>query len=797
MRISINWLSRLVDLKGLTPEQIQDDLTMSTCEIEGREVFGAGLDEIVVGHVVECERHPDADKLSVTKVDVGAGELLNIVCGASNVAADQKVAVITPGKTLPGGMKVKKAKIRGVESLGMICSERELGLSEEHEGIMELHPGLKPGLAFDKVVPVVDHILELDNKSVNHRPDLWGHYGLARELAAIYGRELKPAYTPQEFPADGASVEISIEDLQDCPRFCGLVIDGVEAKRSPDWMRYLLLAVGQRPIDLLVDLTNFITHEFGQPMHAFDMRQLDPSGIRVRRANAGESLQTLDGMDRELSGEDIVVASGNRAVSIAGIMGGQGTMVGADTTTMFIESANWHPARVRRTSTRLGLRTDASTRFEKSLDPAGAEASIHRYLELLRGECPDARAAGPMKDPANWRYEDKHVTLRRSRLAMKLGVSIADAEVSGTLEALQFDVSKTDDGFDIGIPSFRGTKDISIEDDLIEEVGRMYRYDKIPEQPLLGRCEPPAQDEGLSLARQIIKIAATQGGCHEVMSYSFIGDAQLAAVDAEDHEYARVSNPVAPEMTRMRRHVLPSLLSRVVSNLHQVAELRLVEHGKGYHPEHRDEHGLPHEVHEIAFVWSRREGADPYFELRSHIEAVLGRTGFAAQLDEKLGLDKEQPWTHPGKTVAIVCDGAISGFVGYLHPAVAHRLGIPASTAIACLNLCKLLAAPRRGDRFSEIPRFPSQPVDVALLVPTATRAGEVAAFLAATGKKLVRSVDLFEVYQGEGVADGLKSLNFTVTLGAQDRTLTAKDEEKYLSKVRENCGRVGAELRG
>jgi phenylalanyl-tRNA synthetase beta chain len=796
MRISLRWLSRHVDLDDKTPQQLLDDLTMSTAEVDAVEHVGAGLDRIVVGHVVECMRHPDADKLSLTRVDVGAGEAVGIVCGAPNVRAGQKVAVALPGVTLPDGTKLKKTKIRGAESAGMICSERELGLSEAHEGIMVLGEGARAGTRLLDVLPLEDHVLVVDNKSINHRPDLWGHRGFARELAAIYGRPLRPLPEPPALPATGETLAVAIEDQEGCPRFTGLLVKGVRVADSPEWLRCLLRAVGSRPINNVVDLTNFVMADLGQPMHAFDRRFLAPDGVQVRRARDGEALTTLDGVERKLTAQDLVVASGGRPVALAGVMGGSLSMVGPHTTELFVESASFQPAAVRRTSVRLALRTDASARFEKSLDPAGAEVAQHELLALLREACPDAHAAGPLVDPSRWRYAPRSIELRRARLDMKLGVTLPRERVEHILGALQFDLHPTASGWSVGVPSFRATKDVTIEDDLIEEVGRMFRYDNVPPVPLEAVLAPPHREPELWLARTVLRLGAAELGCNEVYNYSFVPDAVLAACQVEAHAYETVSNPVAPEVARVRRHVMPSLLSTVAPNLRERAEVRLMEHGKGYHPEERDEAGLPREVAEIAFAWSRNGGEAPYPELRSGLEAVLRRVGCPVELDA-LAQAGERRWLHPGKTVSARRGGREVGYVGLLHPVVARNLALPPTTAIASIDLRGLLATPRERTTMAPLPRFPSQPVDVALVVPSTTTVKTVADFLRRAGGKLVRDLRLFEVYRGERIAAGAKSLNFTVVLGADDRTLTSLDEEKFIARVREKCGEIGAELRG
>ncbi len=795
MKISINWLSRYVDLQDLSAEQIRDDLTMSTAEIEGIETFGQAMQGLVVGKVIERVKHPQADKLSLTKVDVGGPELLPIVCGAPNVAAGQRVAVIQPGQVLSDGSKIKKTKIRGEVSLGMIMSERELGLSEEHDGIMVLDTQAKPGTALLEVLPILDQVLEIDNKSINHRPDLWGHYGIARELAAIYGRPLQPLLTDQVWPQTGRSLPVKIDDLKVCSRYLGLVIENVQTMPSPDWMRYLLQAVEQRPINLLVDLTNFIMLELGQPMHAFDLRHIQADGIHVRNARPGESMATLDGQQQKLQEQDLLITSGDHPVALAGIMGGEGSMVADDTTELFLESANFHAATIRRTSTRLGLRTDSSTRFEKTLDPAQAELAVHRFVQLLQESCPKAKVAGPLQDPSAWQFEPRSVLLRRKRLDLKLGHPVPEAQVRQIFERLQFGVAEHPEGLQLQVPSFRASKDIHIEDDLIEEVGRMFRYDNIPEVPLTATVEVPQREEELELSRKLVEVTALELGCHEVYNYSFVPDNLLQAVLAESHEYSVVKNPVAPEICKMRRHVLPSLLSVVAANLRLAPEVRMFEHGKGYQPETRDEHNLPFEVRELAIVQTHKD-QDLYPQLRSMIESLLRRVGYPITMQAAEAIEN-QPWRHPSHGVQITRAGLDLGFLGHLHPQVCRNLDLPLHTSVCNLDIRQILASGREEKKFAPIPRFPGQPVDVALLVPLDCQVGEVQAFLQRVGKKLVRSVSLFEVYRGEGLPEGRKSLNFTVTLGAKDRTLNAQDEEKYLNKVRQQASEVQAELRG
>lgn len=809
MKLSLRWLQRHVDLSGIEPRQILADLTMSTAEIDGITRFGEGLECVVVGHVLRRDKHPGADRLSVCAVEFGDGVPVQIVCGAPNVATGQKVAVVRPGSTLPAvpaspattarpATPIAATKIRGVESFGMICSEQELGLSADHDGILVLPPDAPAGARLVDVLPIQDHVFEIDNKSINHRPDLWGHRGFARELAAIYGRTLSPAPASVPLPAAGRQVQVHIDDHKGCPRYCGLVLDGVVAGKSPPELRYLLAAVGQRAINLPVDVTNFVMLDLGQPMHAFDLERIGARSVHVRFARGGERMTTLDGVERELAGSDLLICADDEPVALAGIMGGAGTMVGADTKALFLESANFHAATIRRSSMRLGLRSDASARFEKAQDPANAELAVHHFVRLLQRWCPSATVAGPLSDPAGNRVEPKTVALRRARLRGKLGVALDDARVAAILGALEFGVRVTAEGWEVVVPSFRATKDISGEDDLIEEVGRMFRYDNIPEVPLRSAVVPPARDEELFLVRRLLEVAAGDLATSEVYNYSFVPDAVLQAATghATAAPYLRVQNPTAPDTTRIRRHVLPSLLASARGNLREFATIRLMEHGKGYHGEVRDQHGLPGEVRELGFVFATRQGPHPYPELREAIARLLRRVGCPVEL-ARAWAGSDQPWVHPHRSVAIERGGVEVGYVAHLHPAVAAAMDLPTTTAIACIDVRALLRGGSVATKFEPLPVYPRLPVDVALLVDAATQVGAVAAFLQRIEPQLVRQVQLFEVYRGERLPPGKKSLNFTVTLGAHDRTLQDADEARYLGLVRERVAEIGGELRG
>ncbi|MCH2187424.1 phenylalanine--tRNA ligase subunit beta, partial [Myxococcota bacterium] len=492
MLVSIRWLSRHIDLSGLSPEQICEDLTLSTAEVEGLEPFAPHLSDVLVGHVIERSAHPDADKLSVCRVEVGEEEALTIVCGAPNVASGQKVAVAPVGTVLPGDFKIKKSKIRGVASQGMICSVRELELGDDHDGIWVLDENAEVGASVSQALDLEDFVIEIDNKSLTHRPDLWGHRGIAGELAAIYSRPLKPLEVGLPEWGDGNPFPVRIETSA-CSRYLALPIDGAHAAPSPDWLRFLLLAVGQRPIDQIVDISNFVMLDLGQPNHTFD-RQKISGGINVRMAREKEHLLTLDGEDRSLQASDLVICSEDEPIALAGIMGGENSKVGEDTSALLLEVATFDPVIVRRTSARLALRTDSSARFEKNLDPTLPLVALGHFVRLLQSFQPEIQFPAALTDVGEWIDPAHTLTLRTERVHAALGKAVEEAEVEDILRRLGFGVQSAPAGFSVDVPSARSTKDITIERDLIEEIGRIHRYHNIPEQTLRAHITPPKPD---------------------------------------------------------------------------------------------------------------------------------------------------------------------------------------------------------------------------------------------------------------------------------------------------------------
>lgn len=782
MKLSKRWLSDFVEIDDLDAAKLGSILTMTTAEVEEVVAWGAGLGEIRVGRVLEVAPHENADRLRVAKVDVG-GEEHTIVCGAPNCEADIVVPVALPGSRLPDGTKIKKAKIRGVASAGMLCSPKELGLGEDHGGLMLLDAGAETGAALPDLLPLEDVVIDIDNKSLTHRPDLWGHYGFAREIAAKTGRVLRPLDVVDLMAGDGG-IPVRIEATDACARYIALAIEGLAIQPSPGWMQSRLTAVGLRPISNIVDFTNYVMLEIGQPMHAFDLDRVGGGEIRVRMAAKGESIETLDGVARQLTTETLVIADREKPVAIAGVMGGADSEISDATKTMILESANFDAVTVRRTANRLGLRTDAATRFEKSLDPEFARLAVLRFAKLCETLVPDARIATTYTDAYAGPPEPITIEIRPEKIRRRLGMNIPDDTIRGTFEALEFRVEAQGETMLVGVPSFRATKDIGIEEDLVEEVGRFFGYDNIDEAPLRMVCTPPPRDPMRRLEDDIRDALAGGLGFDEVAMYSFVSDDAARDFDPPGTEYRVLRNPIAQNLSRMRRSLVPELLGILPQNLRTFDDLRVFEIGHVYAPKSGSEPAR--ESRELCLVVagrplgkkaSREETERAFRTAQGVALALLERLGVAARLEAGAG-DRfgDVPWAHPTRIGRISQGEHPLGCVTQLHPAAQKKLKLEAEVALAVVDLDAVTAADREERTYRPIPRFPSSSRDLAVIVPESVTVREVESTIRSEEHPLIEAVRFFDLYRGAPIADGSKSLAFEIVYQAADRTL--RDDE-------------------
>ncbi|HEX5136869.1 MAG TPA: phenylalanine--tRNA ligase subunit beta, partial [Planctomycetota bacterium] len=731
---------------------------------------------VVVGDVLAVRRHPDAEKLSLVTVENGKGPL-EVVCGAPNVKEGMKICFAASGVTLPNGLKLEKRKIRGVVSAGMVCSERELGLSDEHEGILVLDTQAPAGTPVRDVLPG-GRTIEIPNTGITSRPDLWGHRGIARELGAILDRDLLPMDLGPEPPKASPGVEVAIEAKDLCARYLGWAIGGVKVGPSPAWLRRRLEDVGQRSINNVVDLTNFVQLECGQPLHAFDRRRVGKGRIVVRRARAGERVTTLDGVERALPEGSCVIADPERALAIAGVMGLSNSEVLADTTEIVLEVANFEQASIRKTALALDLRTDSATRFSKGLDPEGVPGAARRFLRLLQGICPAAKPLGGWADVHGPPRPPVSIRLGADFIPRHLGIPLAPDRVDGILARLGFRVARAKDALTVTVPSWRAGLDVSLPEDLVEEVGRIHGYQKLPPLPLTGALEP-VPEEPLRVARRRAKhVLSAECGFAEIFSYPFTTaeECRRAAVEPGT---LRLSNAQQPGLDLLATSLVPKLLVASATNLKYRDEVAIYLAAPVFLA--GEAKGLPRETERLALAVARRGGTNPVYAVKGAVEALLRALRVSgARIEQREG----PSWLHPGRAARVVRGTQEFGWLGEAHPNVARAFDLDAPVALAELDLEALNAAQGGIPRMKPISRFPPVKYDVAVVVDGRTPAREVEDTLLRVDPALVREVRLFDAYEGPNLPAGKRSLAFSLVFGSLDRTLEPKDVERLRDAV-------------
>ena len=779
MKFSTNWIAGLI-VGGLdTPAlELAALITTKTAEQEGVETVGAHFDRLRVVRVLEAEAIPNSHNRKAV-IDTGADGHKTVVCGAPNCRAGLLTAWVPPGTSLEG-RAIGQATISGVESEGMLASGAEIGFNRDDDGIVELS-GLEPGAALAECRP--DHIIEIDNKSLTHRPDLWGHLGMAREVAAITGRKLQdPVDASLLPPAGGAPVKVEIEDYTLCPRYSALVFENVTVGPSPLWLQYRLHSIGLNPINNIVDVTNFVLAELPQPTHAFDAATLAGGTIFVRRAKTGESLAALNGETYALDEQALVIADANGPVAIAGVIGGLASSVTAKTTSIVFESANFQAAGVRKTSSRLKVRTDASMRFEKAQDPHNTTRALARAIALLRLVCPGIRLAGGLVDNCGPLKPAPEIELPLDWLRRKLGRAVEAAEVRSILEALEFKVSEAEPGvFHVKVPSWRATKDISIKDDLVEEVGRMLGYGSIPPTaPAVPATPPPANAERDFLRR--LRGISTQQGFHEAYNYSFVNEAQVRELGLDPAAHIRVLNPIASDQDLLRTTLLCGVLRNVRDNARHLDSFRFFEIGQEIHKRAGE---LPDEIpHLAACVYAKSgDGAAALMEVKRLAQCVLpGAEAHAATA---------RPFEHPHRAYSISWRGETVGRVFEFHPRI-----VDGRAAVLDLDLRVIQGLGEVVKQYTPLRRFPTSAFDLSVLAPLRTPVGDIESHIKAHGGAFFQAVEFVTIYRGASLPADRKSVSFRVTIGAVDRTLSSEEIARSRTELIESLRKAGYELR-
>ncbi|MGE7136061.1 phenylalanine--tRNA ligase subunit beta [Luteibacter sp. NPDC031894] len=773
MKFSENWLRELVAIDA-DHAALVHALTMSGLEVEDVTPLGEGLDGVVVAEIVEAVKHPEADRLQVCKVDAGQGALLQIVCGAPNARVGIRVPLATVGATLPGGIQIKAAKLRGVESNGMLCSAKELGIDADASGLLELPADAPVGKPLAEYLGLPDATIEL--KVTPNRPDVLGLNGLAHDVAALFGSRVQ-AVGEVDAPINSSlSRQVRLEAGADAPRYLGRVIEGVDATaRSPLWLAERLRRSGIRPISAIVDITQYVMLELGHPLHAFDNDTLS-GAIRVRHAIDGETLKLLDGNDAKLDASFVVIADEDRALAVGGIMGGFASRVTDSTRNVFLEAAHFAPAAIMGRARKLGLHTDASHRYERGVDPALPKRALERATELLLQLA--GGKAGPItvaERPEDLR-EHAPVLLRHARLRRVLGIDVAAGEVTRIFTALGMGVAEVADGWRITPPSSRF--DIEREEDLIEEVARIHGYERIPTHVPAGeialRAEPEARLTEMALRDQL-----AARGYYEAVTLSFV-NAELLKTWGLDRDSVPLANPLSADLAVMRTSLLPGLVEALRHNrARQQERVRLFEVARSYHATG----GAPDEVGRVALVasgtaraeqWGEASRTVDFFDLKGDLDALIAHTGEPQRWSVDAG---DLPsWLHPGRGARVLRDGQPAGFLGALHPALAKALDLGPDVHVMELALEPILA--RRLPSAGRVARFPVVRRDIAVELPEDVSWAAVEAAVRGALGEVLKEVRLFDRYAGKGIDEGRKSLAMGLILQDASRTLTDDDAD-------------------
>lgn len=768
MKFSYNWIRELVEGLEYAPGPLEKLITMKTAECEDIAPAGTLLELACAARVEFVE--PIADSHVVkAMVDLGPLGRKTVVCGAANCRPGLITAYVPIGKKV----------IQGVESDGMLASGAELGINRDHSGVLEINAAV--GAPIPGCVP--DSIIEIDNKSITHRPDLWGHHGMAREVAAILGRKLRDPAKLGLLPAGPAAIKIQIEDLELCPRYSALVFENITVQPSPLWLQYRLTSIGLNPINNIVDMTNFIMAELSQPMHAFDADLIRGDTIFIRPAKPGELFRALNDEQYRLDSTNLVIADAAGAIALGGVIGGLDSAIGEKTTRVILESANFQASSIRKTSSSLKLRTDASMRFEKAQDPANTVRGLARAIELLQEISPGIRLVGGLADQKKEIPPPAPIELPLEWLERKLGRAIAAAEVRQILERLEFGVSELKPGvFRVTVPSWRATKDVTIKDDLVEEVGRMVGYDSItPKAPLVAASVPPGNPTR-KFQHEVRNIFIDQGFT-EVYNYSFISEASARAFGFDAASHIRVSNPIASDQELMRASLLPGIWKNITENARHRESFRLFEIGLeiGGRPG-----GLPYETpHLVAAIFDRQgDGTPGLFELKRTAECLM--SGAQAQPAAAHSFE------HPARAADVLWKGQSVGRLFELHPSLLDS-GRAALLDVD-LQLIRKLSA---GDvKYTPIRRYPSSAFDLSVIAGLREHAGDLEARLARFAGPLLESVQFVRQYSGPPLEEGAKSVSFRVTVGSPERTLSSEEIGEIRARIIEGMRELGYELR-
>ena len=806
MKLSLNWIKKYVDLpEGLTMEKLSYDLTMCTVEVEDAVNLADSLMGLVVGRILTVEPHPDADKLRICTVDTGDIAPSTIVCGGINLEPAQLVVVAKPGAWVRwhgegDPVEIKPAKLRGVMSYGMICASGEIGLDElfpaVHAEIMDLTKfEAKPGTSVAEALGLDDVILEIDNKSMTNRPDLWGHYGMARELAAIYGVSLKPIEAASLAPC--GDLPVSVEDSSRCARYAGVVINNVKNIPSPFEMKSLLWRVGVRPINLPVDITNYVMLATGQPTHGFDRSHIN-GGIHVRTALDGEKLELLDGEVLDLTSEDLVIADDKNPVALAGVMGGKLDSILPDTTEIILEVANFAPLGIRRTAQRFDIRTEASSRYEKGIDPQRVDEALSVALAVFKLYFPDSEVTA-YTDNYPMPLETSKVEVSLSFLRKRLGRELTDEKVRETLGLLGFNVNIDGDKILAEAPSWRSTGDISLPDDILEEVARLMGYENFEFTPPTVVLEKAINQRSVDMERAVREYLAFRCGMQEIFTYPWVEDEYIAAAGCDTSEMLSLSTPPAPDESHLRSSLVPGLLKALFTNLRYYDEFRLFEmtqvfFDKNYHSISGTAEFLPEMARHLGAAFAGSDARHLFREAKGVVEYM--HRGIQSE-PLSFAQVKKPVWAEEKLWLNILMGEEVIGEIGLVSMKTARDAGIKRGVAVIFeLDAEKLVPLASRQNTFTYLPAYPLVDFDLSIVFDENVTWAEIEAI--ALKVELVKKVQFLDEYRGAQVGAGKKSVSFRTWIGSDTGTLTSDNIETATKQMVKKIGKkFGGDVRG
>ena len=765
MLISINWLSDFVDFSGLDINELIHKFSLSTAEVEN-EIFykGSDIDGIVVAEIKSVEPHPESKKLHLLKVDAGDGALTDVVCGAPNVRVGMKTAFAKLGARI-GDITIAPRKLAGYTSCGMCCSEKEIGISDDNSGIMDITDDIALGTPIKEAYQVDDIIFEVDNKSLTNRPDLWGHYGIAREFAALCGRPLKALETVSLAQYDNLpAIDMKIEDPL-CYRYSCLNFENISRHVSPVNMRIRLFYCGMRAINFLADLTNYLMLEMGQPMHAFDSRKVEK--LRIKRFAQPFEFQTLDGVSRHIDENTLMICNGDTPVAIAGIMGGLDSEIVADTTTLTLESALFDAVSIRKSSARLAHRTDASMRYEKSLDPEMTTVAAARFVKLLMDNDSGVRITSRLTDEYEKRYDAVKLDFDKAFVDRYTGIEIINETIVKTLESLGFTVRLDGDNFSVDVPSWRATKDVTLKADIIEEITRIYGYDNFDVHTAISPLYPILPTAEKTTEEKIKDLLVKRFSLHEVHSYIWAYTDEYKKLDIPVEENIKLLNATNPNIETLRRSMIPTQLCQVKTNTGYAPEFGIFEIGRTV--DGVDENNLCREHKMLGItLYSKTEDVETlYFKLVNMISVIIDDIRHKPLSFTKAEADHS--YIHPRNYNSILIDGAEIGKIGIVHPTTAKKIDKKASVVFLEIDVKKLAEAADAGIKYEEASRFPGIDIDLTFI---SDRYEPIAKAVAAANCPLIKSISVLGTYSD---ANG-KTITVRLNCVHPERTLT-KDE--------------------